>query len=282
MEGLKQPFRKAASLALVAALAAGALGACARAPQRSPGGNVPGIPANPAADLGEAVKATVAAVPGTGRSEAIVLGNVALVALNLDGDPTAGFGPGPGREDRNPVGGMGGVRDVPNHSVPGGGPTTPAAPDTAVNRPGMTHIAIGQPGGTMTPGTTVPGGSPTGTGAAPNATGFPALGNTNTGATTNGPGQSGTAMDLFTRVADAVKDRFPWMTEVRFAVTREDADRLASIAAAMRGGRPVTDELDDLHQLSQRMSPSSTTSMDQTPPMGEALTPGPAGAPGRP
>lgn len=262
-------------MAVAVLLAVGSLTACARAPQQRPDDapNVPGVPANPATDTGEAVKGTIATIPGTGPSEAVVLGNVALVALNLDSVPNAGFGPGPGPN----TGGATGTREVPLTAPLVGGPgatTAPTTPDTTVNRPGLTNVGIGQPGGQVSTGPAVPGGSPTGTGTTPNVTGEPGLVGTATPGLTNAPGQGGTAADLYTRVSNAIRDRFPWITEVRFAVRPEDARHLAAIAGEMRNGRPITERLADLQTLARNMSPTSTTEMGRALPGFGRPTPG--------
>lgn len=269
MECVNQTLQKLACVAAVALLTAGSLSACARAPQRRPDGNLPGVTSGATTDMGESVKGTISTVSGANPAEAVVLGNVVLVALNLDSAPTDGFDKGPGPAP----GGMGGTRGTTPLATPGGGATAPAAPSTTAGTSGLTNVGVGQPGGAITPGTTVPGGSPTGTGAVPNATGAPGMVGTSTGATTNAVGQTGTPMDLYTKVADVIKARHPWVSEVRFAVDRNDAHRLASIANQMRNGTPVTHHLDELYALATRMSPTSTTSLDQTPAFG-APTPG--------
>lgn len=225
------------------------------APRPEAGGGNPTEPIDP--DLGAAVARTASGVGGTGTVEAVVMGEKALVALELNTLVPGGTGGGTASGPIN------------NPDLPG---TSPAGgPRHMKGVAGNVGITTAMPGGGKSPGGATPGGSPNYTQAAPNGRGGLATQSPGGATPLPTPGTYGAApMDVMTRVADQVKAHHPMITEVHFATIAEDALRLAQIARAVRTGGSGAAYEADVKELFTRSLPAGTEEISPLgPPQGE-------------
>lgn len=191
-------------------------------------------------DVGEsqAVTATVNALGDTGVSRAVVLGDVALVALRL-----------------NAISPVGLVSQGPAYVKGPGGSTgyTPAVP-----------------GGAYSPGGWTPGGTPNSTQAVPNISGDLQTQNPTSTSPTAVPGVRGNAtMDVMHRTSDQVRARHPRVKEVRFLSGNNDAVRLAVISQDLAAGQAPVGYVAELRALHARSIPAGTTMLPPNyPPQG--------------
>lgn len=213
-------------------------------------------------DLSARVARIASGVSGTGAVEALVAGELALIALDL-GSPV------PGGTDGQTI--TGGIND-PDYpgSSPGGGPGTVQGPG------GTTGFHTATPGGGFSAGGTSPGGTPNYTQAAPNGRGGLATQSPGGATPFPNPGSTGPApLDIMTRVADRVRAEFAGIKAVRFAIIPADAVRLAQIAQAVRTGQPAAAFAAEINQLAVRALPAGTTEFaPDFPPQGEGPGPG--------
>lgn len=246
-----------------AALLALAVG-CTQAPARR-GGTPPGPgtaatdrPVAETKDASADPAATIAsALPGT---EVVIVGHTALVgwspATGAAGGTTARTGTAPAGTT-----GAAGTTTAPTGNGPGG---------TTGTTTGTTGITGGTTGGTT--GTTGATGT---TGGATGATAGGATGTTTgtTGATVAPTGTAaGTARPDNQRIASAVRDAAPYLTEVRIATDADTSSRLAAVAGQVRAGRSAVNYLPQLATLITGMTPVALT-------MGLGTTPGTTGTP---
>lgn len=262
------------------ALVAGLLTGCPGAVRR-PGEPRPGPGAAVMRDLNGEIARVAAREPGAGDTAAVVLGNVALVAINLN-NPAAVPGPGPAAEARPgaPVTSPGtqttpGRIASPSPGEPAGavglGSTSSPSPAghaaTPGGAPGQT---VARPGGGNAPGPVVPGGSPTSTaGGGPAAASPPGFGGGNVTPTTSSLGT------VHNAVAASIIQAFPFIAEVRFVTDPAAARRLAEIARQIGGGRSVSEFLPELAGMAQHAAPAAPlTRMPSGPPQSGATPPG--------
>lgn len=188
-----------------------------------------------------AVADTASRVSGSGRTAAVVLGDVALVALNLDHSQPGGTA---GREI------TGNVNDAGDGTVSQG-------PDYVQGPGGSTGASPAMPGGAINPGGATPGGSPNYTQAAPDGRGGLA---TQAGTPSVGPSTYGsTPLDVMNRVADRVKAEYPTLRQVRLVYRPDDARRLLTIANAVSGGEQIGPYQAELQAISARAVDAGTT-----------------------
>ncbi|HLN63058.1 MAG TPA: hypothetical protein VK464_16085 [Symbiobacteriaceae bacterium] len=216
--------------------------------------------ANPAGGidptLSNAVTTTAAGYWGAGTVAAIVKGNVALVAMQLNSIQ-------PGGTEGGPLTGKAHDVDYPGSS-PSGGPTYLQGPGGSVG------ASPARPGGQIIPGGATPGGSPNYTQAVPNAAGM----NQTQGMTTTTPAPSGSSvgaapMDVMTRLADHIRAKHPGIVEVRYATTPDEARRVSEIAQALQSGGPVSQHSAEIDALLAKAVPAGTTEFrPSTPPAG--------------
>ncbi len=230
---------------------------CARPAPRPNGGQNQPTPMGQR-ELNEAVKKTVASVGGVGTVEAVVLGNTAIVAIQLNQDP-------PGGLEGDSLLGSTDDPDYPGWSS-GHGPRKKRGPGG--------HIGVNPalPGGAVNPGGGTPGGSPNYTQAAPNASMGQAT-QDGTGVITPAPTPSawGSApMDLFNRLANQIRAKHREVGAVRVATRPEDARRLAEIAREVRNGQPMALYTEELNGIMARAVPAGTESIaPDYPPVGQ-------------
>lgn len=243
---MNRTWQQAMGTAAVGLALAASLSGCMGRPAPRP--ESPGV--SPTA--GTAVEQTAETVTGSGDAAAVVMGNVALVALGLeerapggtDGQPLTGSSHSPTRQ-----GYSGGSGPVYMHG-PGG--SVGASPAT--------------PGGGINPGGAAPGGTPNSTQAITNGAGDLATASPGGTSPTVVPGAIGSApMDVMIRVADQIRAKHNTIAEVRFAATPEDALRVAHIANQLKAGQPATAFADELNQLKARLVPAGTSPAPQTP-----------------
>lgn len=194
-----------------------------------------------AAPTHEAVTSVASSVSGSGRTAAIVFGDVALIALQLDQAQPGGTNGGEL---------TGGVRDAGDGTV-GQGPQHVQGPG------GSTGASPALPGGTINPGGSTGGGSPDYTQAAPDGRGGLA---THSGTPSTNPSAFGAApLDVMNRIADQVRAKFPAIREVRFAYRPDDARRLGQIAQEVARGGQVDMHRTELTNISARAVAAGTT-----------------------
>lgn len=159
-------------------------------------------------------------VGGAGTTEVIVIGNGALVAMQLNSAAAGGTG-------GQALTGKSHDVDYPGSS-PSGGPVYVQGPGSSVG------ASPARPGGQISP-SAVPGGTPNYTQAVPGPTGDHATQSPTTTTPAPVPGAGGSApMDVMTRIADQIRAQAPGVVEVRFATSPDDARRVGDLAAAMR------------------------------------------------
>lgn len=278
----------------LAALAAGAalvLAGCpgpARAPQRSP------LAAGNIRDLNAEVAAVAAREPGAGTVAALVLGNMALLATNMEGTPaTPGPGPatdvragraappGPGEATAQRPGGPG--RTTQTRAGPENLGTTVGPSATGQETgPGGAVTQAARPGGGVAQSPVMPGGGPTSvSGGGPGATAPPGWGGANVAPTAS----SLTA--VHNRIATAVRDAFPFIADVRFVLDPQHKHDVAFIQTEAAKGRSIGEFLPHIVEIA-RGAPSATGGLTPipggTPQPGYTpkVPPGPAGVPGTP
>jgi hypothetical protein len=192
------------------------------------------------------VTSTIGSVAGTGRSESIVIGDMALVAIQLDHTS-------PGGLRGQPLTGSLNARDR-GETSPGGGPVYLHGPGGSVG------TSTGTLGGGTSPGGQTPGGSPNSTQAVPNSSG---VAETEFGASGNpapSPSQSGaTPFDVMQRVADHVRAKHPQIKTVRFVTQTEQAKRFDLIARTIAVNRNPNDYQAELNVLASHALPAGTT-----------------------
>ncbi|HYG59202.1 MAG TPA: hypothetical protein VD902_14165, partial [Symbiobacteriaceae bacterium] len=211
------------------------------APRPETGSAAAGI--NPA--LSASVTSTATGVGGAGVVEAVVLGDTALVALQLNSDPPGGAHGGPLVGKTHDVG-------YPGSSA-SGGPVYVQGPGGSVG------ASPARPGGAISPGGAAPGGTPNYTQAAPNGYGTLATQNGTTASPAPAPGSVGsTPLDVMTRVADQIRTQHPAIKEVRFATDPADARRVADIARSVKTGAAAGTAADDVRALLARSVPAGT------------------------
>jgi len=196
--------------------------------------------------LSTAVASTAAGVGGAGTVEAVVLGNTALVALQLNSEI-------PGGTQGGSL--LGKTHDV-NYpgSSPSGGPVHLHGPGGSVG------ASPARPGGAISPGGAAPGGTPNYTQAAPNGYGMLASQNGTSASPAPTPGSVGaTPMDVMTRVADQIRTHHPVIQEVRFATDPADARRVAELASTMREGGVAVNLTEEVRALLAKSVPAGTT-----------------------
>lgn len=226
--------------ALGLALAAQLAGCVARpAPRPAPGASQP-VSINP--NLSTAVAQTAQRVKGAGRAEAVVLGNTAIVAIQLDspipGGTNGDFALGNGQRLQGP----------------GGSLNTPSP---------------GKPGSYLHRGGTTPGGVPNSEQALPNRQGGPtAAQGLSNGAPNAVPGSAGgSPFDLLTRVANQIRAKHPEVAEVRFTYLPQEARRLDEIAQALRSGLSPQAYMEDLTRLQGAAIPAGATEFNPSHPI---------------
>lgn len=246
-----------------AAAALAALILLSGCPARRPGpGGTSGI-----ADLNAEVAALAASDPAAGRTAAVVLGNVALVGINLDNPqrlPGADSQPAPRTGASSPA------ESTREQAPPG--PGTRTTPQGQTSAPGVGNTMRGpggelrgipaRPGGGPEVGTPIPGGTPTQV-----PPGGPATADSpESGAGTAPMGSSHEQVQ--NRIATSIRGRFPFIAEVRYTRTAEQGARLAALAYEASAGQPLTDELPELAAMARAMVAA------------DGLTPMPNGPPG--
>jgi hypothetical protein len=209
--------------------------------------------------LSHQVTATAASVPGAGASEAVVMGNVALVAIQLNAAQ-------PGGTQGAPLMGKAHAVDYPGSS-PSGGPVYLHGPGGSVG------ASPAREGGQINPGGATPGGSPNSTQAITNGNGGLADQNgTHTTAAPHPGSVHSTPLDVMTRIADTIRTQHPSIVEVRFASTPDDARRAAALAAAVKGGTATGIHSSELRTLYSRATPAGTTEFTTPPTQGSHPT----------
>jgi hypothetical protein len=240
-----------AAAALSLALAAPLTG-CAGRPAPRPEATAPSPAGGIDRSRSDAVTTTAAAVWGGGTVAAVVKGNVALVAMQLNSTQ-------PGGTEGGPLTGKTHSVDYPGSSA-GGGPLYVQGPGGSVG------TSPSMPGGQLSAGGTSPGGTPNYTQAAPNGFGMQATQNA-TNAPAPNPGQLGSApMDVMTRMADQVRTRHPDIVEVRFATAPAEATRVAEIARDMRNGKDPGAYNAEVETLYAQGVPAGTYEFDPNTP----------------
>lgn len=227
-------LRSLLASAALGALLSLPLSGCAAAPQRRP-------MVRTVSNI--AVAETIAQVRGTGKTAAIVQGDVALVAIQLD-SPVPGGSDGRALTE-NLAGGPAGRPSQGPHSQP-----------MPTYNPGGSPAMIG---GTISRGGAAPGGTPNSTQAAPNGKGGLA---TADGVSVPAPGTAvvqTSTLDIFNRAADRVLSVHPEIQEVRFALIPADAIRVREIAQALGRGQPVTQFNAEVDSITQRAYPAGTS-----------------------
>jgi len=199
--------------------------------------------------LSAAAVRSAASVGGAGTVEAIVIGNTALIAIQLNS-------PNPGGTEGGPLMGRTHGVDYPGTS-PSGGPINVQGPGGSVG------ASPAMPGGGIHPGGATPGGTPSSTQAAPNN----GVDVANSGGANRTPlpvpARAGSApFDVMTRVSDQVRSQNPRIVDVRFATDPGDAIRVATLADAMRAGTITEVDRTELLQLMARAVPAGTTDFD--------------------
>jgi hypothetical protein len=239
------------ALAIGVLMAAPVVGCTSRpAPRPDPSAVSPAGPGTAAQNT--AVARTAAGVGGAGTVESVIVGNIALVALQLNN-------PNPGGTAGDPVRGTSSDPAYPGTS-PGGGPRVLQGPGGSVGSP-----PAAMPGGGNSPGAAIPGGTPSYTQAVPNAAG--SLMTEGGGGGAPAAGAVGhTPMDVMHRVANLVRSKHPNIAEVRFATAPDDARRLAQIAHSIRLGRRPDEFAAELNDLRSRSIPAGTTEFPATHP----------------
>lgn len=227
-------LRSLLTSAALGALLALPLSGCAADPQRRP-------MVRTVSNI--SVAETVAQVRGTGKTAAIVQGDVALVAIQLD-SPVPGGSDGRALTE-NLVGGPVGRPSQGPHSQP-----------MPTYNPGGSPAMLG---GTINRGGAAPGGTPNSTQAAPNGRGGLA---TTDGVSVPAPGTAmvqTSTLDIFNRAADRVLTVHPEIREVRFALIPTDAIRVREIATALGQGQPVDGFNPEIDAITQRAYPAGTS-----------------------
>lgn len=209
--------------------------------------------------LSEAAARSARSVGGTGTTEALVIGNGALVAIQLNASQ-------PGGTEGGPLTGKSHDVDYPGSS-PSGGPVYGQGPG------GSTGTSTARPGGQISP-SAPSGGSPNYTQAVPGPTGDMATQNQTSTTPAPVPGAYGSApMEVMTRAADQIRAQNPGIAEVRFATNPDDARRVADLAAAMRTAGATVNP-DDVRALWNRAQPAGTELFSpQHPSQGTYTTP---------
>jgi len=169
------------------------------------------------------VAATAARVPGAGQTAAVVLGDVALVAIQLNAEVPGGT-----------HGGRIGEPHVLDGRGAGGGVTaTPA-----------------MPGGGISPSGGAAGGTPNSTQAIRNGSSGPALLTGSTVPPAPATSSSGTTpIDVMNRVADQIRTEHRYIREVRVLNMPADTVRLGRISRELAGGRSISEFRPDLDAL---------------------------------
>lgn len=256
---MNRMWQKALGTAMLVLLTAVPLTGCGARPAPRPEAGTPNPNGIGDAELNTAVARTAMGVTGTGTVEAVVVGPVALVAIQLEEER-------PGGTAGAPITGT--IRDWDGAGTsPGGGPTHLQGPGGS---PGMAADPA-MPGGGLNPGASSPGGTPNYTQAVPNSKGGQATLNNAPGAPFPNPGSyQATPMDVFTRAADQIKERHPVVAEVRFTTQPEDARRVAEIARLIREGNQSTALKGELDTIAGRAIPAGTYEFDPaSPPQGD-------------
>lgn len=258
---MKRMWQKAIGTAALGLMLAAPISGCVArpAPRPAPAAPNPDGAVNP--QLSASVTSTAAGVGGAGTTEAVVMGNVALVAIQLNSDK-------PGGAEGGPMSGKTHDVDYPGSS-PSGGPIYVQGPGGSVG------ASPARPGGQIIAGGAAPGGSPNYTQAAP--------GNSMNQATQNGTNMApapitsahgSTPLDVINRIADQIRSKHPAITEVRFLTDPADARRLADIARVVKGGAPDSSQAAELKALYARGVAAGTTEISpQTPSQGTRPTP---------
>lgn len=196
---------------------------------------------NPA--LSDAAANTARGVGGTGTTEVIVIGNGALVAMQLNSAAAGGTG-------GQTLTGKSHDVDYPGSS-PSGGPVYVQGPGSSVG------ASPARPGGQISP-SAIPGGTPNYTQAIPGPTGDPATQSPTTTTPAPVPGAGGSApMDVMTRVADQIRAQNPGIVEVRFATNPDDARRVGDLATTVRTNAAGVDA-GEVRALWNRAIPAGT------------------------
>ncbi len=190
-----------------------------------------------------AVANLAASVSGAGRTAAVVLGDTALVALQLEN-----------------AGAEGGSynAELSGDATDAGDGTVSRGPAYVQGPGGSTGASPAMPGGAINPGGSTPGGSPNYTQAAPDGRGGLA---TQGGTPSASPSSYGsTPFDVMNRVADRIRADYPSLREIRFTYRAADARRLNEIAGAVAaGGGAIDQHRAELEQLFARAVPAGTT-----------------------
>lgn len=252
---MKREWQKALGSVALGLMLTAPLAGCIARPAPRPG---PTAAPNPdgAIDgpLSAAVAQTVRSVGGAGTAEAVVIGNVALVAIQLNSDQ-------PGGPEGGPLDGKSHTVDYPGSS-PSGGPVH-------IQGPGNTNATQpARPGGQSQAGGATPGGSPSREQAVPGPTGQNRPDSGTSGLEVPSAGAGGAApLDVMTRIADMVKAKHPSVADVRFVTRPDDARRLAEIARGVyQGGTGDTTALKDL--LGRTITAGTTQFDPMFPPQG--------------
>jgi hypothetical protein len=252
---VKRMWQKALGAAAVGLMLAATVSGCMARPAPRPGAGSSVAGVDPA--LSTAVAHTAKMVGGAGDVEAVVIDNVALVAIQMNAAQ-----PG-GTQGNSLIGNTKGSDAFGTNA--GAGPTPLQGPGAS------TGTSTALPGGGINPGGVSPGGTPNSTQAIPNSTGGPALqqGGTNAAPAPN-PGSVGAApFDVMTRIANRIKTDHRQITEVRFAWAADDAHQLAAIARGIQAGNPPAGYLETLRSMKGSLAPAGTTQMDPAwPPQG--------------
>lgn len=253
-------WQRALAAVAIGLMLAGPVAGCAR-PQRRPE-----VAQMSPQEMSLAVAKVAALDSGGGDTAGVVFDKNALIAIQLNVAQ-------PGGTNGQPLTGT--LDQSPGHDMTdaGRGP-----PDSGAGPGGSVGIAPAMPGGGLSPGGATPGGSPVHTQAVPNASGGPAT-DSGTNAPVASPGSMGYApMDVFHRIANQVKSRFPTeITEVRFAYIPDDARRVLAIYRAIEGGASVDQFRDELTGLWNRAAPAGVTEFDPMSPQPaqNPVSPGP-------
>lgn len=262
---MQRVWQRALVPVAVGALALGLLTGCPGAIRRPGGAGGPGgVGAGPdavrVADLNGDIARVAAAEPGAGRTAAVVLGNVALVAINLD-NPDAVPGPGPAQEARPGSAPTGGGTST--QTIPGTGQTSaPGAEGHTATPGGAPGASAARPGGSHAPGPTVPGGLPQVTNGAEGAITAPGAGGPPQGPMTSSLGM------VHNRIAQSIHAQYPFIAEVRFVADPQGARELADLAGQVSGGRSVVEFLPRLAAMAQAaLSSTPLVPMPDGPPL---------------
>ncbi len=221
-------------------------------------------------DVNQDVTRVAAGEPGAGRTAGLVLGNVALLAINLD-QPGIVPGPGPTVETRpgaTPTGNGGSS----THTTRGGGLTSsPGATGHSATAGGAPGQTAARPGGGHAPGPTIPGGSPTSvSGGGPAAGSPPGYGGPNIAPKNSNLGNVQNA------IATSIQQKYPYIVEVRFVSDPAAMRTLADMAAQVGGGRSVVEFLPTLAELVHGSDLAMPlTPMPDGPPQSGSLPPAP-------